>query len=159
MEAIESLKNRLEQNTLIVHREEGYVEKETFNFYPPASEKEFKRLPGYAPKELIAFLKIHNGADLFVHPEYGGGTHFFSVSEILEHIKKWECPKFFLPIGTGLDGLWIVCQSVPGTDENFIWVGEFIDFKDEFHKLDIDYTTWLERYIVAQGDPFWEGSE
>jgi hypothetical protein len=42
-------------------------------------------LPDYLPKELITFLKQHNGAELLVHPEDRGETHLFSVDEILEY--------------------------------------------------------------------------
>lgn len=156
MQTIEALKKRLHQNKLVVQREEGYVEEEVFNFYPSASEKELKKLPDYTPKELISFLKQHNGADLFVHPEDGGGTHLFSIDEISEYKKVWECPDLFIPIGIGLDGNWIVCQCDKDTGENSIWIGEFLNYEDEFEKLPIDYAIWLERFIIAQGSSFWE---
>jgi hypothetical protein len=156
MQAIDYLKDRLHQNKLLVQREDGYVEEEIFRFYSPASKTDLAKLPDYTPKELIIFLKQHNGAELFVHPEDGGGTHLFSVDEILEYRETWECPDLFLPIGTGLDGTWIVCQCVKNSDVNSVWIGEFLNYEDEFEKLPMDYSLWLERFIIAQGSSFWE---
>nr|WP_245154040.1 SMI1/KNR4 family protein [Jeotgalibacillus proteolyticus] len=157
MKALLSLKKSLNQNKLIVQREEGYIAEEIFHFFPRASEKEINKLPEYTPKDLIAFLRLHNGADLFVHPENGGGTHLFSVEEIVEHQEIWDCPEGFTPIGTGMDGLWIVCQTENRESErNFIWIGEFMSFEDEFEKTSLDFSTWFERFILAQGSSFWE---
>jgi hypothetical protein len=156
MQTINSLKKRLNQDKLVVQREEGYVEEEVFILYTPASKEELAKLPDYTPNELITFLKQHNGADLFVHPKNGGGTHLFTVDEILEHKNLWECPEYFLPIGTGLDGLWIVCQCDKAKGETSMWIGEFLNFEDDFEKLSLDYSTWLEYYIIAQGASFWE---
>ncbi|WP_121611602.1 SMI1/KNR4 family protein [Mesobacillus foraminis] len=157
MKAIESIKINLKGNTLRIDRGDGYVENEIFNFYSPASKEELNKLPEFIPKVIIDFLKQHNGADLFVSPKNGGGTHFFSVEEILEHIQEWECPEFFIPFGTGLDGLWIAYQLIPETGGTSVWAGEFIHFDDEFHNLNMDFKTWLEKYIEYNGDPFWEG--
>ena len=158
MIAIEALKKRLNQNKLLVQKEEGYVEEEVFRFYPPASKKELAKLPSYVPTELLELLSQHNGADLFDHPEDGGKTHLFSVEEILEYIDAWECPKYFIPIGYGMDGIWIVCQVDKKTKENYMWIDEFLNFEDEdeFGKLTIDFSTWLERFIICQGCSFWE---
>ncbi|MEN2766276.1 SMI1/KNR4 family protein [Ornithinibacillus xuwenensis] len=156
MDPFNEIKSHLIDGKLIIKREDGYVEEESFTFYAPASETESKLLPSFAPIELLSFLKLHNGADLYVSPKYSGGTHLFSVKEILHYSKEWECPDNFLPIGIGLDGLRIVCQCYLEKVENFIWVGEFIDFEDDYHNLNMNYKTWLERYVAAQGDPFWE---
>ncbi|WP_339148660.1 MULTISPECIES: SMI1/KNR4 family protein [unclassified Sutcliffiella] len=156
MQAIKSFKKRLIENKLLVQREDGYVEEETFHFYPPASETDLAKLPDYTPKDLITFLEHQNGAELFVHPEDGGGAHLFSADEIIEHMKTWECPDSFLPIGVGLDGIWIVCQCDKNSDDNSVWIGEFLNYEDEFEKLAVDYSTWLERFIIAQGASYWD---
>lgn len=156
MQVINSLKSRLYQNKLLVQREDGYVETENFYFHPPASRTDLDKLPDYTPNELISFLEQHNGAELFVHPENGGGTCLFSVDEILEYRKIWECPELFLPIGIGLDGIWIVCQCDKNLNDNSMWIGEFINYEDEFEKLPMNYALWLERLIISQGASFWE---
>lgn len=80
----------------------------------------------------------------------------FSVEEILEHIDIWECPEYFIPIGYGMDGIWIVCQVDINTKENYMWIDDFIDFESVFSKLTIDFSTWLERFIICQGCSFWD---
>ncbi|MFA9560672.1 SMI1/KNR4 family protein [Evansella sp. AB-rgal1] len=160
MITIENLKNRLQHNKLLVQREDGYLEEELFTFHSPASAEELKKLPDYIPEELLSFFKKQNGAYLYESPHGGGGTQLFSISESLEYKDIWECPNHFFPIGCGLDGLWIVCQCIEGTKENVMWIGEFLNFEDEeqFGKLNIDYSTWLERFVIAQGSSFWEWS-
>ncbi|MDC3419715.1 SMI1/KNR4 family protein [Aquibacillus koreensis] len=139
-----------------MQREDGYLEEEMFRFYVPARNQDLERLPSYTPAELILLLSKHNGADLFEHPINGGGTHLFSVNEMIEHIDLWECPEYFIPIGTGMDGLWIVCQYDTETKENYMWIGDFLNFEDDFDRLPIDFSTWLERFIICQGCSFWE---
>ena len=158
MNTIEALKKRLNLNKLVVQKEEGYVAEEVFKFNPPASKDEIAKLPPYVPTEIMEFLSQHNGADLFDHPENGGGTHLFSVEEILEHIDIWECPEYFIPIGYGMDSAWIACQVDKKSKENYMWIGSFLDFEDEdeFWKLPMDFPTWLDRFIVCQGCSFWD---
>lgn len=87
--ALETFKKRLINNRLEVQREEGYLSNDVFSFGSPASENELSKLPNHTPNEMIEFLKSHNGAEIFIHPEYGGGILFFSVDEILEYIDIW----------------------------------------------------------------------
>lgn len=61
----------------------------------------------------------------------------------------------FTPVGTRLDGLWIVSQYDKETKENFMWIGELLNFEDDYEKLSMDFTTWLERFIICQGCSFW----
>ncbi|WP_251126031.1 MULTISPECIES: hypothetical protein [unclassified Exiguobacterium] len=72
MEALQALKSRLVDNRLEVQREEGEIETLLFFFNQPATELEIKRLPIRTPEDMMHFLKMHNGARLFVHPAYGG---------------------------------------------------------------------------------------
>lgn len=153
--ALETFKKRLINNRLEVQREEGYFSNEVFSFGSPALENELNQLPDEIPNEMIAFLKLHNGAEFFIDPEYGGGILFFSVDEILEYIDIWECPENFIPVGVGRDGEWIVCE-VDRTGENRIWVGEFISFEDEYERLPMGFADWFDYLLVAQGAHFWD---
>ena len=153
--ALKTLKERLIHNRLEVQREDGYVETELFSFQASAAEDDLARLPHYSPSGLIEFLTLHNGADLFVHPTYGGGIRLFSVDEMIEYREIWECPEQFIPVGAGRDGEWIVCEVV-NEHENYIWVGEFLTYTDDTEKLPMDYTRWFDYLIVAQGAHFWD---
>ncbi|WP_214875708.1 SMI1/KNR4 family protein [Exiguobacterium sp. CH10] len=155
MIALEALKSRLADNQLKVQREEGDVDTLRFSFNQPATELEIKRLPKRTPEAMIHFLNMHNGAQLFVHPTYGGGIQLFSVEEINEYREVWECPEQFIPVGAGMDGEWIVCEVV-NEHENYIWVGEFLTYQDDIEKLPMDYTRWFDYLIVAQGAHFWD---
>ena len=153
--ALETFKKRLINNRLEVQREEGYLSNEVFSFGSPASENELSKLPTQTPNEMIEFLKSHNGAEIFIHPEYGGGILFFSVDEILEYIDIWECPENCIPVGVGRDGEWIICE-VDRTGGNHIWVGEFISFEDEYERLSMGFADWFDYLLVAQGAHFWD---
>lgn len=80
---------------------------------------------------------------------------FFSVDEMIEYRKIWECPEQLIPVGAGRDGEWIVCEVV-NEHENYIWVGEFLTYTDDTEKLPMDYTRWFDYLIVAQGAHFWD---
>lgn len=90
---LDTFKKRLSNDCLEVQREEGYLKKEKFYFNVPASPNDLKKLPQNTPQEIIDFLKEHNGASLFVDPEYGGGFQFFSTEEIIDYKQIWECPE------------------------------------------------------------------
>lgn len=152
---IQALKNRLNNNSLEVQKEDGYVANEKFFFHDGAPINKLRMLPKYLPKDIKEFLEQHNGAELFIHPEYGGGIQLFSVDEILEYTKVWSCPTNFTPVGTGPDGEWIVCETSEDQKENYMWIGEFLTFDDEFDKLPINYLKWLDCLIVAQGAQYW----
>lgn len=155
MIALEALKSRLADNQLKVQREEGDVDTLGFSFNQPATELEIKRLPKRTPEAMIHVLNMHNGAQLFVHPTYGGGIQLFSVEEINEYREIWECPEQFIPVGTGMDGEWIVCEVV-NEHENYIWVGEFLTYQDDIEKLPMCFKRWFDYLIVAQGAHFWD---
>lgn len=155
MIALEALKSRLADNQLKVQREEGDVDTLRFSFNQPATELEIKRLPKRTPEAMIHVLNMHNGAQLFVHPTYGGGIQLFSVEEINEYREIWECPEQFIPVGTGMDGEWIVCEVV-NEHENYIWVGEFLTYQDDIEKLPMCFKRWFDYLIVAQGAHFWD---
>lgn len=155
MIALETLKSRLVNNQIEIQNEEGYVDTLHFLFSEPAMEVEIKRLKQMMPNDIIQFLKTHNGADLFVHPTYGGGIRLFNVDEMIEYREIWECPEQFIPVGVGRDGEWIVCEVV-NEHENYIWVGEFLTYTNDTEKLPMDYTRWFDYLIVAQGAHFWD---
>ncbi|WP_338472635.1 SMI1/KNR4 family protein [Niallia sp. XMNu-256] len=148
MRSIDALKKRLVQNKLLVQLEDGHLEEVTFHFNPPASENELNKLPWYTPKDLEEFIKQHNGATIF-------NNTLFSVDEILKYMIIWDCPKFCIPIGLAWDGQWIACQYEVKTGENKMWLGEFFNFEEEFEKYPIDFSTWLDYLIVAQGSSYW----
>jgi hypothetical protein len=152
---LDTFKKRLSNDCLEVQREEGYLKKEKFYFNAPASPNDLKKLPQNTPQEIIDFLKEHNGANLFVDPEYGGSIQFFSVDEILEYREVWECPENFIPFAAGRDGESIICE-ITQFNENRVWVGEAISFDDEFERLPMDFNSWLDYLFIAQGAHFWD---
>lgn len=155
MLTIEALKSRLNGNCLEVQKEDGYVANENFVFHDGAPISKLRMLPEYVPRDVIKLLEQHNGAELFVDSEYGGGIQLFSVDEILEYITMWSCPENFTPVGAGPDGEWIVCENSDDQKENYMWIGEFLSFDDEFDKLPIDFLKWLDFLIIAQGTQYW----
>lgn len=156
MKPLNALKKRLHNHKLLVQQEEGVVVELTFRFNPPATEDELKKLPDFAPKALLAFLKQHNGAILF-DDEKGGGSALLSISEILEYKELRECPEHFIPVGMGLDGIEMVCECDRENGTNKMWIGEALNFEDEeLVKFPFGFSSFVDYFIVAQGTSFWE---
>lgn len=116
METLLQLQARLINGQLEVQKEKGYVEVESFTFHSSASPEELARLPKDTPKEIVHFLRVHNGARLYFTPDGGGGFELFSIDDILTYLPIWECPPGFIPIGAGPDGEWLVCESISEGD-------------------------------------------
>src|SRR5690606_16881602 len=106
---LEGLKKRLDsESTLLVQTETGYSEPAQFIFFPSTSEEEiitFQNKLGISfPVDYKEFLLRHNGANLFVHPNYGGGFELFSLNMIrkvyIDYDYKNLLPDGWFPIGS-----------------------------------------------------------
>nr|WP_274388697.1 SMI1/KNR4 family protein [Brevibacillus agri] len=84
------MKSRLDNNGIVLtQNQEGYVEPNKFTFNPPASLSQIKRFKEETglilPADFQSFLLLHNGAQLFVHPYYGGGVDLLSLDQMLDY--------------------------------------------------------------------------
>ncbi|MEY9975683.1 SMI1/KNR4 family protein [Lysinibacillus sp. RC79] len=161
--SIDALKSRLDpENILVVQRDEGYLYNVKFEFNNPATIKDVgrfvKKTGFFLPVDYKEFLLKHNGALLFSDVEYGGGFELLSIEEVhkeyLEYLDYF--PKNWYPISVD-NGDYIIIDSSQVEKGHQTYLiryqgGEPVEYAI---KLNMNFTTWLDRLIVSQGSEFW----
>jgi SMI1 / KNR4 family (SUKH-1) len=161
---LNGLKKRLDiENTLLVQTETGYSEPARFTFCQGVSDKEIndfsKKHSLLLPWDYKEFLLRHNGADLFVHPYYGGGIELFSLEKIQQIYIEYDyismIPEGWFPIGSDNgDMLFINSNECKDRFSTYLYWTEML-FVDTAIKLDLNFERWLERLIICNGAHFW----
>ena len=143
----------------------GEVMEATCKLYsPPQAEEilEFENETGLLiPKDFKEFLVQHNGAELFAHPEYGGGINIMNISHMMDLYESYRemIPTAWYPIGFDDVGfLWINSEEVTENtrDCQYLYWSSLIDINEERTALNSNFEIWLERLITAEGKKFWE---
>ncbi|WP_281237147.1 SMI1/KNR4 family protein [Bacillus safensis] len=106
------------------------------------------------PVDLKEFLCLHNGArifeDIVFGNKMGGGLHVFSLEEIESELSN----NFFDQVdGTAIAALFEGCYLMLNKGNSNLYL-----FEDglEYRLLDVDFETFLQKYIDSEGDAFWE---
>lgn len=106
---IGALKKRLnDKGSLYIQSTHGYCEEVICQFSEPLSDGEindfFNQYNLTVPFDYRQFLKITDGATLFIHPYYGGGMRLFGLDDIYTHYIDYKyiemIPDGWYPIGT-----------------------------------------------------------
>ena len=116
------------------------------------------------PDDIRNFWEVAASADLFLDVEYGQwGLHIFSIDQAIETTRHWqiERPEDFLPtdfiLGNfiGDSDLLVICRN----PENYgnVLIALPIDGRNDWYKVADNFTEFLERYALAEGNKFWEG--
>ncbi|MEK5501995.1 SMI1/KNR4 family protein [Bacillus sp. FSL M8-0168] len=113
------------------------------------------------PEDYRKFLEQHNGARIFDIISDGenicGGLHLFSLEEIEEEMGYVELFESVngIPIGHLLEEchLMIDKDRLDRSDPNYLYL-----FEDglEYTPLNLNFEIFLDRYIICQGEAFWE---
>jgi len=157
-DTLDSLKKRLDNNeSLLIQQDKGYVFNAKFSFNTPATQEnieEFCNQTGWTlPNDYQIFLKDNNGAKLFCDP-FGSCVHLYSLEECIQnHLSYME--KEFIPIGYYLESyLFIDSNRVKNNREDYLlW---FESGGKNYRELSINFATWLDRLVMAQGAVFWD---
>ena len=155
--AIDGLLSRLDrEQSLLIQREEGYVERVEVVFNSPATEKEIKKLPFNLPADYKEFLLMHNGGRLFHHKKYGEGIELFTVKEILKHRAYYgeDFPENWFPIASANDGCYLLITNEM-VDNGYLFWFDGISFKGDMY-IGMNFEDWFEKIIIAQGSIFWD---
>ena len=168
MKSIDSLKSRLSaNNTLTVQNERGFIMETEFKWNSPAIEADIalfeKKTNIDLPESYKEFLKITNGAELFIDKKYGQwGCKIYGISELIkinEQSRSWRnLPNSWLVFATWLgdqDLLLFDIKKYKSGDKKYIIDGDESDSEDEFEYIKGDFEKWLDRLIVAQGTKYW----
>lgn len=159
---LEGLKRRLDQdNTMLVQSWGREVYQAVFTFQSPASDSDiekFTKETGWSiPPGLKKFLLLHNGARLFQHIKYGGGYELLSLEEIIDNHLDYM-PNHWYPISINNgDYIFIDSNRVKAGNEHYLIRFDHDDdvSPENGPALKMNFETWLERLIVAQGSEFW----
>ncbi|SDS83825.1 SMI1 / KNR4 family (SUKH-1) [Paenibacillaceae bacterium GAS479] len=154
-DTLQALKNRLSHNgTLKVQVTGGYMYEGTCSFGEGASNDQINEFTQFTrwnlPPDYLDFLILHNGAKLFADP-YGSYVHLLSLSEIMQYHKD-SFPDNHFVVAMAMDGYLLVdCNRITSSPSDYlVWfeAGSFYDLK-------MNFTCWLDRLIVAQGEKYW----
>ncbi|WP_338542385.1 SMI1/KNR4 family protein [Paenibacillus tundrae] len=160
---IDSLKKRLENNNLLeLQLQEGYLTQATCTFNEPADESdliEFQRKLGFElPNDYINFLKISNGCSLFDHPQHGGEAYLYKWQDIQEATYESSNEGYLKIAYIYQDNIVIDLKKYSEGSNNYLMVKGYIDNFDESRPFNMNFELWFDRFIISQGDKFWDWS-
>jgi SMI1 / KNR4 family (SUKH-1) len=164
--ALHVLKNRIEKGQVHTQREDGEELEVTFFWHPPISTQEineFSKKTGWiVPDGFRDFLLFSNGATLFFYEPGFSGLRLYGLEEIIDyfneydHLYKHAYDKNWYMIGER-DGEYFFIDSErvkEGQTDYIVWVQV-----GDIQVLPLDFDTWLDRFIVCQGTPYWRWGE
>ncbi|ASB89427.1 MULTISPECIES: SMI1/KNR4 family protein [Bacillus] len=164
---VNGLKSLLDSNGVIkLFGSEGEVTETLVTF--PAYGASYEEIQNFEskhqlslPKDYTKFLTQYNGARIFDiisdGENIGGGLHLFSLEEVEEQLGYVELFEGVngIPIGHLLEEchLMIDKNRIDQGDPNYLYL-----FEDglEYTPLNLNFEIFLDRYIMCQGQPFWD---
>ncbi|MFE9274494.1 SMI1/KNR4 family protein [Paenibacillus glucanolyticus] len=157
---LEAYRKCLNNDKYIQHYSSGNLNETKSAFNSPASLSDIQNLcqkKGWAlPDQYVEFLLYCNGCYLF-RDQFGTGFDLLSHKQMDEYHLNYM-PKNWIPICYYVgDYLFIDSDRVDTGKGYLMWHNHEQYFEDPpTIRFEIDFNTWLERLIIAQGSPFWE---
>ncbi|GAA0381234.1 SMI1/KNR4 family protein [Bacillus horti] len=160
---LHSLKSTLEKqnNIMKILDTTGQLYDTSCTFYDSATENDIQLLEHNIGKQLPLdyrhFLKICNGCSLFDMLDYGGENQLYSFEKILlYHETNLDFPDK-LAIGYILgDSILIDLNKTTTNTGNYLHRTVVGQPPSESTPFNSNFETWLTRFIVAQGNKYWE---
>lgn len=161
--SLTALKHRIKKHGLIeVQLEGGKLFQTSFSFNAPAQETEikefFKSNNWHAPVDYLSFLRQHNGATLFSDSNHGGGMLLFGLNDIAAYRKDYHYmfPPNCYPIGMLNSAMiYIDSEIARNSSSGYLYWQDCIGTHDTGINLLMNFETFLELFIIAQGSEFW----
>ncbi|UUZ81187.1 SMI1/KNR4 family protein [Paenibacillus sp. P26] len=137
----------------------GEVEAYTCSINSPATQDNINYLLDQinmnVPIEYIDFLKYCNGCSLFNHHLYGGENLIYSCDEVVNFYHSLNA-EGCLPIAYILqENIVIDCDAFNQGKEEYMYVKINSSFFDEGINLHCNFETWLYRFIITNGNKYW----
>lgn len=164
---IKKFKSNLINNKMYIKDESNHEWEATFNWRPkPASEKEIEDLISltgwHLPDAYLDFLRIHNGAQLFLDPELTQSVDIFSTEEIISYYNSYYLgnnslrsayPKEWCMIGeyNGFGDVFFINISNTVSSKPYI----ICQSNYSFFELPLDFKEWLRLLLDNEGRRFW----
>ena len=163
---LQALKTRVnDAGEMQVQSMNGYMYQGIFTFHPPATEEQIEELTRTIgedlPEDYVAFLRLHNGMEMFGSKQYGGAIRFYSVQEcIAQHTCFKEIHKSYedeygscVPIGDFPDRGFIALDMKRCKEKGASYIRIF----DTLPKLvPGTFEQFFDRLVVSQGAAYWE---
>jgi len=144
-----------------VQQENGLVEERAVRFNPPANKNDlddFFNLNNWSvPDDYYQFLLTNNGAYLFEKPNYGGGLDILSIGNIPIVINEYGYmfPKYCYSIGYHNSAIIFIDSEMSKETSEYLFWQSCDDSFDQKLSLGMNFETWFELFVVAQGSEFW----
>ncbi|MEQ6357319.1 SMI1/KNR4 family protein [Lysinibacillus sp. M3] len=162
---LSSLNKRLEkEKNLTIQRENGEILNVTCNWNSPVTDQQLTEFSSKTnhilPNDFCSFLKICNGGKL-----YTDGVDYFELFNLKgihnylneydininyksAYDKSWYMIGYYKGYG---DYLFIDSEKVANGDNDYLIYVQVGDIQ----RLSMNFETWLDRFIVAQGARYW----
>ncbi|WP_261382067.1 SMI1/KNR4 family protein [Bacillus licheniformis] len=164
---VNGLKSLLDQNGVIrILGSEGEITDALVTFSGSgASQSDIRAFETHhqlsLPDDYKKFLTLHNGARIFDSlldgVNIGGGLHLFNLKEIDTELKDEELYEDVsgIPIGHLLEECDLMIDRVrlKEGDPNYLYL---LEDGLEYKPLHLNFEIFLDRYVMCQGQPFWE---
>ncbi|MGK5512354.1 SMI1/KNR4 family protein [Brevibacillus formosus] len=158
--SIESLKKRQEKDGYFdVYWGEGEIHKAICKFNPPVTFEELEKLESKTdwilPEDYKNFLMIANGCKLFDDPKYGGENDLYKLEELIDFNYEdpyEECYSIAYIYG---ENIVINSKKYQEGNPNYLYVKDKIDQFEEAVPLGMNFESWFDRFVVCQGQKFW----
>jgi|HigsolmetaAR203D_1030402.scaffolds.fasta_scaffold15832_2 hypothetical protein len=163
-QCLTSLKQRLQQHDGIIQiqLEKGNLLDVTCRFgagMPKSDIVEFFQSHNWrVPDDYLSFLHMHNGAELFCRPRYGGGLTLLDVHAIPLYRKDYDYmfPPECYPIGMLNEAfIYIHSTDVLHSPDQYLYWQSCIGTHDDALKLGMTFEVFLDLFIIAQGAEYW----
>ena len=138
---------------------EGYFQEFNCKFNPPSTIKEIKTFEKKnkctIPEDYLEFLLKNNGLN------FNEGDRFHSLEEIVEVLKSRA--EAFVPYKKGIYPIayiledYIVIKSDEIHTGKYMYAGSCCS-TDEYYSLNCNFETFLDHYIIANANNYWQWS-
>ncbi|TVX93732.1 SMI1/KNR4 family protein [Paenibacillus agilis] len=156
-EVLKSLAELYSEGSRKVSAENGNLIESELKLYPASSDSVSLLTERYSPlpEDYLKFLSITNGCRLFEDVVYGGENDIFSAEEVLETNSHYNHPSRIIVAYINGDHIFIDLEDVKAGRTEYMYVYEGgVDF-DDASSLYCDFQTWLDRFVMAQGNKYW----
>ncbi|MFD2700802.1 SMI1/KNR4 family protein [Paenibacillus shunpengii] len=144
---------------------DGIEEMYTFKFNSPVStdiiaSKLLVNLEFKLPLDYEDFLSTTDGCRLFEHSQDGSEHDIYGLNEVLTQKEiidsTYEKPELLNVAYILQDYIFINLKEASEGKPTYMYVNDCYSPLEYMRSLNCDFQTWLDRFIVCQGNKYWD---
>ena len=147
------------RKSVVIQNIEGYEEEVILYFNAPANDEDLLMLTEITryklPKDYEDFLRTTNGCKL-----YGEENDLYGINDVIEQKKvidsTYEISDFLNVAYILQDNILINLKEAAEGKTEYMYIIDSCSPIDYLRSLKCDFHTWLDRFIVCQGNKYWE---